>query len=106
MERGWAGAGAGDAQNWYFETYDLELEAGWHVIAARVWALGPASMRSQMSLAPGFLFAPDDESFLSLLGTGVAGWECKELPGYEFTRPFAHNFFSVGYGLQIRGEVV
>jgi hypothetical protein len=93
----------GDPRNWFFETYELSLAAGEHTFVAKTWALGPASLRSQMSLAPGFLFAPDDERHVALLGTGRAAWEVKPLPGHEFLRPFPHNFFSIGYGIQFNG---
>lgn len=94
----------GDPRNWFFDTYDIPLSAGTHVIVAKTWALGPASLRSQMSLAPGFLFSPDDETFIPLLGTGFAAWETKPLPGHDFLRPFPHNFFSVGHGLVLKGD--
>ncbi|HSI09545.1 MAG TPA: hypothetical protein VK985_13235, partial [Rariglobus sp.] len=97
------GSERGDPRNWFFETYDLSLSAGAHTIVAKTWALGPASLRSQMSLAPGFLFSPDDENHVPLLGTGTAAWEVKSLPGHEFLRPFPHNFFSVGHGLLLKG---
>ena len=98
------GSERGDPRNWFFETYDIPLTKGDHTIVAKTWALGAASLRSQMSLAPGFLFSPDDGKYIPLLGTGKAEWEVKSLPGYEFLRPFAHNFFSVGYGILLRGD--
>jgi hypothetical protein len=97
------GSERGDSRNWFFETYEIPLGEGEHVIAAKTWALGTASLRSQMSFAPGFLFSPDDPSYVPLLGTGTAPWEVKSLPGYEFLRPFPHDFFSVGYGIRIKG---
>lgn len=98
------GSERGDSRNWFFETYDIPLAKGNHTIVAKTWALGPASLRSQVSLAPGFLFSPDDEKYIPLLGTGVAEWEVKPLPGHEFLRPFPHNFFSIGYGVQLKGD--
>ena len=88
----------GDPRNWFFETYDLPLKAGEHVLAAKTWALGVLAPRSQMSVAPGFLLAPDDASLMPLLGTGLAAWETRLLGGYTYQRPFAHPFFSIGWG--------
>ncbi len=36
----WIGRGSerGDAKHWFFDTYDLELGAGAHVLVAKVWA--------------------------------------------------------------------
>lgn len=79
----------GDAEHWFFETYDLPLTAGDHALVARVWALGAAAPFAQMSTRPGFLLSPQDESFLSLLGTGIASWDAKVLGGYAFTDPLA-----------------
>ena len=73
----------GDVNNWFFETYDLDIPKGEHVVVARVWSLGERAPFAQMTLRPGFLFAPEGE-FTAILGTGVAEWEAKRLGGYEF----------------------
>jgi alpha-L-rhamnosidase len=87
----------GDAENWFFETYEVTIPPGRHVLVARVWSLGSAgpvnvgekpgafiaSPLAQMSLRHGFLLACD-EAFLPLLATGVAEWEAKHLQGYRF----------------------
>jgi alpha-L-rhamnosidase len=74
----------GDPDNWFFETYELDLKAGEHVLAARVWSLGDMAPIAQMSLRPGFILCPESEAFVELFGTGVADWEAKVLGGYEF----------------------
>jgi len=87
-ERVGRGPERGDRENWFFESYDLDLAAGDHVLAARVWWLGPngPAPYAQHTVRPGFLLAaegvPDD-----LLNTGVAPWECKELPGHDLVSP-------------------
>jgi hypothetical protein len=84
----------GDADHWFFETYELALRAGRHTLVARVWSVGPGdptapkgttvmAPHAQMSVYPGLLVACDDE-FLPLLATGVAEWEARVLPGYAF----------------------
>lgn len=75
----------GDPNNWFFESYDLQLSAGPHVLVARVWALGDLAPYAQLSVCPGFLLAPDDEAWIPTLGTGVAAWAAKVLGGFEFT---------------------
>lgn len=94
----------GDPANWFFETYDLELAPGEHVLAARAWALGHAAPRAQMSAIPGFLLSSDDDAFGLRLSTGVALWEAKPLDGYTFPRPFEHDFFSIGYNTCLDGN--
>ncbi len=93
----------GDPENWFYETYDLPLAAGLHVLVARVWSLGPAmSPLAQMSVHPGFIFAPE-APYTRLLGTGMANWEVKRLGGYRFLDPYptwgtGHNVLVDGRG--------
>ncbi|MBN1563575.1 MAG: alpha-L-rhamnosidase [Anaerolineae bacterium] len=89
----------GDPANWFFETYDLTIPAGEHVIVARVWTLGPdMSPVAQMTEHPGFIFAPEGE-FTEWLGTGLADWEVKLLTGYDFVHP--NPSWGTGYNLVI-----
>lgn len=73
----------GDRLNWFFETYELHLTAGEHIVAACVWWLnefGPAPF-AQISLKPAFLLAAEGSAG-KILSTGVAAWECAMLrPG-------------------------
>lgn len=88
---------------WYFETYDLNLEQGPHTIVARVWSLGRKfAPTAQMSVAPGFLLAPEGEEFLNLLGTGIAPWEVKVFDGFSYTPGILD--FGVGYNVDIDGS--
>lgn len=73
----------GDQENWYFDTYDLALAAGDHILVATVLMLGDHRPTPQMSLAHGLLVCPDPGSLLvPLIATGVAQWSCKLLGGY------------------------
>lgn len=90
------GSERGDDENWFYETYDLRLDAGEHVIVARVWSMGACltyhddptgSPYAQMSVRPGFIFSPEGE-FVKTLGTGNAPWEAKKLDGYTFVDSF------------------
>ncbi|HEX5322288.1 MAG TPA: hypothetical protein VFW40_00780, partial [Capsulimonadaceae bacterium] len=83
------GSERGDKNNWFFETYDLALSGGDHVVVARVWSLGVDAAFAQMSVYPGFLLSPQDEAHQRLLGTGIAAWEAKNLGGYTFSNPLA-----------------
>ncbi len=84
----------GDPKNWFYETYELSLKAGEHVIVARVWSLGDMGPMGADVVRPGFLLSPDVE-FMKLLGTGVATWDVKILSGYQFT-PGTHWLRWVG----------
>lgn len=84
----WIGRGSerGAPDVWFYETYDLDLSAGEHLLVARVWSLGERAAEAQMSVHPGFLLAAEGE-WLEVLGTGVAAWEAALLPGIDFLPP-------------------
>ncbi len=91
----------GDPRHWFYETYDLPLAAGEHMLVARVHSLGEYAIHPQMTAHPGFLLAPEDEAWVQRLGTGAAPWEAKKLGGYAFTPPvFA---WATGAGQRVDG---
>jgi len=75
-ERVGRGPERGDPSHWYYETYQLDLKAGAHVLAARVWSLGPQAPLAQMSVRPGFLLCTEDPWH-------TAGHERRSLAGKE-----------------------
>lgn len=81
------GSERGDRCNWFYETYEIEIAAGEHIWTARCWALGEHKPWAQISVQPGFLLSPDEEALAPLMGTGVARWEAKPLPGVRFLPP-------------------
>ncbi|WP_164821608.1 alpha-L-rhamnosidase-related protein [Paenibacillus koleovorans] len=78
------GSERGDRCNWFYETYEVDLSVGEHQWVARCWSLGPHKPWAQVSVKPGFLLHPEDETLAPLMGTGVAPWEAKRMPGYRF----------------------
>lgn len=93
-----AGPERGDPDHWFFETYDLHLAAGAHVLAAQVWSLGVLAPFAQTSVRHGFLVFPEDEWAQGVIGTGKAAWMSKRLGGYEFLSPGA----AWGTGARVR----
>lgn len=85
----------GDPRNWFYESYDISLPAGDHLIAARVWALGPLASHAQMSAQPGFLLCVEDPRYWDVLNTGRAPWQAARIDAYTFTPPL--NAFAVGH---------
>jgi alpha-L-rhamnosidase len=99
------GSERGDPRNWFFETYDLNVQAGQHMLVALVWTLGTQSPISQMSVRPGLLVAPQADEHQPLLGTGVAAWEAKLLDGFQFIDTARRNtYFAVGATMRIDGN--
>lgn len=98
----------GDLAHWAFETYDLDLAAGDHNLVARVWSFGDLAPAAQVSAGHGFLCAPERPDLLDRLGTGVAPWQSRVLPGYGFVSAHVPNGFpmSVGPAVTIEGAGV
>jgi alpha-L-rhamnosidase len=102
-ERIGRGPERGDLNSWFFDSYDWSLPTGEHTVVARVSVLGSVGPRAQMSLTPGFFLSPEGDEENRLLGTGVANWEVSIIDGYGFHRPFSHDFFSIGFNVEITG---
>ncbi len=99
----------GERTRWFFDSYDLSLEPGEHVIAARVWGMGPKVGRWAMgSVRPGFLLCPEGAAALALIGTGVAAWETKQLSGFTFlaTSPIVGTGMGAGAAFEIDGRLL
>jgi hypothetical protein len=77
------------------------MAAGEHQWIARCWAIGKHKPWAQVSVQPGFLLSPDDETLAPLMGTGVAPWEVKPMPGYRFVP--THSGIGTGAKLDIDG---
>ena len=99
----------GERTRWFYDSYDLSLEPGEHVIVARVWGMGPKLGRWAMgSVRPGFLLCPENRVTLGLIGTGVATWETKPLFGFTFlaTSPMVGTGMGAGAAFEIDGRLV
>ena len=70
-----------DTLHWCYETYEVALDAGHHVISSKVWSVGEWAPGAQMSVRHGFLLTAEGRSEFS---TGTASWESKEIPGISF----------------------
>ncbi len=70
-----------EPDHWTFVSYDCELPAGTHRLAARVWTLGAGAPIAQLSVAHGFLLAAEGRPELD---TGTGDWEAALLPGHGF----------------------
>ncbi|AIE86280.1 alpha-L-rhamnosidase C-terminal domain-containing protein [Fimbriimonas ginsengisoli] len=98
------GSERGDGEHWFFETYELELSAGPHVLVAKAWSLGEKAPYAQISAGHGFLLCPQTGDWQERIGTGKAAWEAKELPGYELTNPL--TAWGTGWNVAIHGDAV
>lgn len=106
LDGGWVGRGSerGDAAHWFFDTYDLELSSGAHVLVAKVWAFGEVAPLAQRSVSPGlFILSPEKAVYVPLIGTGTSEWRVRELTGFSFDQiPYA---FGIGWRESIDGTL-
>ncbi|HXY39962.1 MAG TPA: hypothetical protein VEQ10_09840, partial [Vicinamibacteria bacterium] len=92
----------GTVEHWFYDTVEVALDAGAHVLVARVFSLGPFAPLAQFQVRPGFLLAAEGPE-AGRLDTGVAPWDARPLPGYSVEPPV------YGWGLAapvtVSGEV-
>jgi len=70
-----SGPERGDLGQWHYESHDLDLPAGEHLLVARVWCLAVPPM-AQISQRHGWLCAAEGAD-RALLNTGHAAWEAR-----------------------------
>ena len=97
-----AGSERGDLNNWFYETYDVPLTAGRHVLVAQVWWLGDHAPIAQISARSAFLLLAEGP-LNDQLSTGVATWDVAEVKGYSFTSGDVPGAFGVGARTHIDG---
>jgi len=77
----------GDTSFWNYESYQVQLSAGEHVLAAMSWWVEPTlAAYAQTSARSGFLLTADGE-WQARLSTGSAPWEASLAGGIEFLSP-------------------
>jgi alpha-L-rhamnosidase len=80
------GSERGNLEHWFYESFEVALAAGAHVLVARVFSLGPLAPLAQFQVRPAFLLAAEGDA-AKRLETGTAPWEAQRLPGYSFEPP-------------------
>ncbi len=98
------GPDRGDPDHWSFHSYDVELPAGAHEIAADVWWLGEMAPVAQMSLRGGFVLAVEDAALAERFNTGVAPWRVQRIGNWAFTRKPMQGYHVIGPAQTIDGR--
>ncbi|MHB9024992.1 MAG: alpha-L-rhamnosidase-related protein [Armatimonadota bacterium] len=79
-----SGPERGDPHHWRYESYEVDLTSGEHVLTAMSWWLTDIiAPQAQMSVRPGFLLAAEG-TWQDVLSTGIAPWEALLLPGFSY----------------------
>jgi alpha-L-rhamnosidase len=76
----------GSDRAWFYETYDLDLSSGAHMLTALVWRLGEIGPLAQIGLTGGFLLEAEGP-FGESISTKAAAWETRPVDGISFSMP-------------------
>lgn len=98
----------GDLRNWFYESHELALSAGQHVLSARCWWLSASAPapEAQQTVRPGFLLFAEGDANL-LLSTGVAEWQIKTINGYDLVDVNRMGtYVATGARLHVRGAAL
>lgn len=87
---------------WYYQTYEIALTEGRHVLEAVVTRLGEHAPLAQLSLGGGFVVKASG-SYDARLTTGKAAWEVAELANVRMTDKGLSGTFGVGSQCEVRG---
>jgi len=103
-ERLGRGPERGDLAHWFFDTYELSLAPGDHLLAARAWWLGGSGApMAQMSGAPGFLLLAEGE-LSSVLSTGSGAWQALAIEAYSEEPCQVTGYHVVGWSFALDGH--
>lgn len=85
-----------DLARWAYETYDLRLGAGRHVLEIRTWCAGRCAPWAQSSLGPALLVAAAEAADRDLLSTGHAPWQVRPVAGLALRKAEVGSAFGGG----------
>ena len=95
----------GDLAHWQYESYEIALEPGKHLLAACVWWLpADGAPMAQMSGDPGFLLLAEGP-LTEQLSTGAAPWLVSQVDAYERAPDGAlGTYYVVGWSFTLDGH--
>lgn len=97
------GPNRGTVENWMYQSYELDIPAGDHLLEAVVWRIGNNAPLAQLSWRGGFVLKANGV-FDGLLTTGKAVWRAGELKGTASDRSLPRaGSWGIGYGFRVKG---
>lgn len=98
----------GDLRHWMYETYDLELNGNYNLVAI-TWWISPTSAtppaEAQQTFRPAFMFYVEGE-YGSQFNTGKAPWQVRSVDGVRFVRSHAgYGYFAIDPRVEIDGFI-
>lgn len=93
----------GMVEHWFYQTYELALSPGEHVLEAVCWQIGGHAPLAQMSWRGGFVLKASG-SYDGKLTTGKAAWQVARIDGTSFTGQGKSDAWGVGSESRIEGS--
>ena len=95
----------GMVEHWFYQTYEIALEPGEHVLEAVCWQIGNHAALAQMSWRGGFVLKASG-AYDALLTTGKADWKVAPIDGTSFTGQGKSRAWGVGSECCVEGTSV
>jgi len=92
----------GMPERWFYQSYEIALAAGEHVLEAVVWQLGGHAPLAQLSWRGGFILKAEGP-YDTQLTTGKAAWTVAELHGTRMTGKGESRAWGVGSECAVKG---
>ena len=92
----------GMPKHWNYQTYEISMNPGSHVLEAVCWQLGAHAPLAQMSVRGGFILKAE-EPYDSQLTTGKAEWKVARLVNTSMTDKGNSGTFGVGSQCEVSG---
>ncbi len=92
----------GMPDHWFYQTYEIPLEGGEHVLEAVVWQLGAHAPLAQLSWRGGFILKAEGP-YDAQLTTGKAEWRVAKLSGTRMTGQGESRAWGVGSECAVAG---
>lgn len=93
----------GMPSHWYYESYELRLAPGPHVMEAVVWALGPHAPLAQLSFRGGSFILKAEVPYDAALTTGRAAWRVAKLANTRLTDLGTSETYGAGSQCEVAG---
>ena len=73
----------GDFENWFFDSYRLDLDKGRHSLRIEVRSLEQAAPEALLGARTGLIAAVQETSRQAILNTGQGDWRCRRMGGWS-----------------------
>ena len=76
----------GDHENWFFDSYRIELAKGSHSLRVEVYSLGKSAPEAVLGAQTGLIAAVEEPSRQGILNTGLGAWKYRRMTGWSLLK--------------------